>query len=86
MLYAFLRVLGGTLFFFILAATVGIPAGRRGPAAAEPSGTSGEPLLGTDLYCPLSSIATTAAGDPVGNRHSRGAILPPDATDQRADE
>ncbi len=50
MLFASLRVLGGTLFFLAMAATVGIPAGRRGPVAAEPN--SGEPLLGLDLYRP----------------------------------
>ena len=46
MLHALLRVLGGTLFFLIMAATVGIPAGKRGPAAAQPNA---EPLLGLDL-------------------------------------
>ena len=37
-LNAVLRVLAGTLFVLVLAATVGIPAGKRGPAAAEPGG------------------------------------------------
>ena len=49
MLFASLRVLGGTLFFLAMAATVGIPSGRRGPVAAQPNG---EPLLGLDLYRP----------------------------------
>jgi hypothetical protein len=31
-----LRVLAGTLLILALAATVGIPAGKRGPAAAQP--------------------------------------------------
>ena len=50
MLFASLRVLVGTLFFLVMAATVGIPAGKRGPAAAQPNG---EPLLGLDLYRPV---------------------------------
>ena len=45
-LKAVLRVLAGTLFVLALAATVGIPAGKRGPAAAEPGG---EPR-GLDLH------------------------------------
>ena len=36
MLFASLRVLSGTLFFLVMAATIGIPSGKRGPAAAEP--------------------------------------------------
>ena len=47
MLHALLRVLGGTLFFLIMAATVGIPAGKRGPAAAQP-GLHGPP----ESHCP----------------------------------
>ena len=35
-LRAVLRVLAGTLFVLALAATIGIPSGKRGPAAAEP--------------------------------------------------
>ena len=35
-LKAVLRVLAGTIFILALAATVGIPAGKRGPAAAQP--------------------------------------------------
>ncbi|MGH9785488.1 MAG: hypothetical protein ACRD88_15025 [Terriglobia bacterium] len=50
MLFASLRVLGGTLFFLAMAATVGIPAGRRGSALAQPNG---ETLLGLDLYRPV---------------------------------
>ena len=46
MLFASLRVLGGTFFFLVMAATVGIPAGKRGPAAVEPGG---EPR-GLDLH------------------------------------
>ena len=45
-LKAVLRVLAGTLFVLALAATVGIPAGNRRPAAAEPGG---EPR-GLDLH------------------------------------
>jgi len=37
-LKAVLRVLAGTIFVLALAATVGIPAGTRGPAAAQPGG------------------------------------------------
>jgi hypothetical protein len=35
-LKAVLRVLAGTIFILALAATIGIPAGKRGPAAAQP--------------------------------------------------
>jgi hypothetical protein len=35
-LKAVLRVLAGTIFILALAATVGIPAGKRGSAAAQP--------------------------------------------------
>ena len=35
-LKAVLRVLTGTIFILVLAATIGIPAGDRGPAAAQP--------------------------------------------------
>ena len=35
-LMAVLRVLAGALLVLALAATIGIPAGKRGPAAAEP--------------------------------------------------
>ncbi len=62
MLYALLRVLGGALLFFILAATVGIPAGRRGPVSAEPTDASGEPLLGPDA----NRFAPSAAAARVG--------------------
>ncbi len=34
-LKAVLRVLAGTIFILALAATIGIPAGKRGPAAAQ---------------------------------------------------
>jgi len=44
-LKAVLRVLAGTIFVLALAATVGIPAGTRGPAAAQPGGESREPDL-----------------------------------------
>jgi len=37
-LKAVLRVLAGTIFLLALAATIGIPAGTRGPAAAQPGG------------------------------------------------
>jgi len=37
-LKAVLRVLAGTIFVLALAATVGIPSSKRGPAAAEPGG------------------------------------------------
>ena len=37
-----LRVLAGTIFVLALAATIGIPAGKRGPAAAQPGGESRE--------------------------------------------
>ena len=49
-LNAVLRVLVGTALFLALAATVGIPAGKRGPALAQPNA---EPLLGLDLYRPV---------------------------------
>jgi hypothetical protein len=51
-LKAALRVLAGTIFVLALAATIGIPAGTRGPAAAEPNGSFREPLLELDLYRP----------------------------------
>ena len=35
-LKAVLRVFAGTIFILALAATIGIPAGKRGPAAAQP--------------------------------------------------
>ena len=35
-LKAVLRVLAGTVFILVLAATIGIPASKRGPAAAQP--------------------------------------------------
>ncbi len=35
---AVLRVLAGTLVLLVLAATIGIPAGKHGPAAARPGG------------------------------------------------
>jgi len=44
-LKAVLRVLAGTVFILALAATIGIPAGKRGPAAAQP----GEEPRGLDL-------------------------------------
>jgi hypothetical protein len=44
-LKAVLRVLAGTIFILALAATIGIPAGRRGPAAAQP----GDEPRGLDL-------------------------------------
>ena len=40
-----LRVLAGTIFILALAATIGIPAGKRGPAAAQP----GDEPRGPDL-------------------------------------
>jgi hypothetical protein len=40
-----LRVLAGTIFILALAATIGIPAGKRGPAAAQP----GDEPRGLDL-------------------------------------
>lgn len=44
-LQAVLRVMAGTAIMLALAATIGIPAGKRGPAAAqvgdEPRGVSG---------------------------------------------
>jgi hypothetical protein len=42
-LKAVLRILAGTVLILALAATVGIPAGRRGPAAQsdDESGSSG---------------------------------------------
>jgi hypothetical protein len=44
-LKAVLRALAGTIFILALAATVGIPAGKRGPAAAQP----GDEPAGLDL-------------------------------------
>jgi hypothetical protein len=44
-LKAVLRVLAGTIFLLALAATIGIPAGKRGPAAAQP----GDEPRGLDL-------------------------------------
>jgi hypothetical protein len=35
MLKAVLRVLAGTILILALAATIGIPAGKRGPAALD---------------------------------------------------
>ena len=40
-----LRVLAGTILILALAATIGIPAGKRGPAAAQP----GDEPRGLDL-------------------------------------
>jgi len=37
-LKAVLRVFAGTIFILALAATIGIPAGKRGPAAAAQPG------------------------------------------------
>ncbi len=65
MLFAMLRVLGGTLFFLVMAATVGIPAGKRGPAAAEPRV---EPV-GLDLY-------RSAPEDPLAPKKARLAAYP----------
>jgi hypothetical protein len=44
-LKAVLRVFAGTIFILALAATIGIPAGKRGPAAAQP----GDEPRGLDL-------------------------------------
>jgi hypothetical protein len=44
-LKAVLRVLAGTILILALAATIGIPAGKRGPAAAQP----GDEPRGLDL-------------------------------------
>ncbi|MBI3696552.1 MAG: hypothetical protein HY238_17140 [Acidobacteria bacterium] len=44
-LKAVLRVLAGTIFILALAATIGIPAGKRGPAAAEPGDEPRRPDL-----------------------------------------
>jgi hypothetical protein len=44
-LKAVLRVFAGTIFILALAATIGIPAGKRGPAAAQP----GDEPSGLDL-------------------------------------
>lgn len=43
-----LRVLAGTIFILALAATIGIPAGKRGPAAAQP----GDEPRGLELQGP----------------------------------
>ena len=71
MLFASLRVLVGTLFFLGMAATVGIPAGKRGPVAAPPSG---EPLLGLDLYHAAGERAGGTAGAP--RREAGGDVGP----------
>ncbi len=42
-LMAVLRVLAGTLFVMVLAATIGIPEGNRGPATAEAGGEPASP-------------------------------------------
>jgi len=40
-----LRVLAGAVFILALAATIGIPAGKHGPAAAQPGDEAREPDL-----------------------------------------
>lgn len=71
-LKAVLRVLAGTVFILALAATIGIPAGNRGPAAAQP----GDEPRGLDLnqlniaqdpQRGWTSALQLPAGRPLGN-------------------
>jgi cytochrome c peroxidase len=79
MLYVFLRVLSSTLFLLFLAATVGIPSGRRGPVAAEAN--RAEPLLGLDLYRPVpDDNPLTAEKVALGRRLFRERLLSRDRT------
>lgn len=50
-LKAVLRVLAGTILILALAATIGIPAGKRGPAAAQPGD---EPAASKNVWVDVS--------------------------------
>jgi len=74
-LKAILRVLAGTLFILVLAATIGIPAGTRGPAAAPPDDepAMADPYESRVYSLPLRTTRLTA-GRCVAASRQRSAL------------